>query len=89
MLNNIPSALLTEWMAFYSIHPFGEERADIRAGIIASTIAEINRDKKQRLRPFTFADFMPKFETRFVRKKLPSQDELTEKILAAFGVKRK
>ena len=30
---------LSEWIAFYGLHPFGEDAADVRAGIIASTVA--------------------------------------------------
>jgi hypothetical protein len=39
LLARISSAELTEWMAFDAIDPFGEERADLRAGIIASVTA--------------------------------------------------
>jgi hypothetical protein len=46
-----------EWMAFYQLEPFGEERADVRAGIIASVIANVNRRKGAP--PFTAKDFMP------------------------------
>jgi hypothetical protein len=51
-------------MAYFSIDPFGEERSDLRAGIVASTIANANRDSKQRRRPYTPQDFMPDFESR-------------------------
>ena len=48
-------------MAFYSIEPWGPERADLNAGIIASTIANVNRDSKVRPEPFTASDFIPKY----------------------------
>lgn len=51
---------LLTWSAFAEIEPFGEERADLRAGIIASTIANVNRDPKKG-RPFKPGDFMPEF----------------------------
>lgn len=54
------SAQLAEWMAYAKLEPFGEERADLRAGIIASVIANVNRDPKKQ-RPFKPEDFMPKF----------------------------
>jgi len=44
-------------MAFYSIEPFGEQRADLRAAIVASVIANSNRGKNQK--PFKPEDFMP------------------------------
>jgi hypothetical protein len=39
MLSRISSAELTEWMAYDAIDPFGEQRADFRAGIVAATTA--------------------------------------------------
>jgi len=59
LLSRISSRELSEWMAYYELEPFGEERADLRAGIIAATIANVNRSKKQRA--FQPAQFMPKF----------------------------
>ena len=51
------SGEMTEWMAFDSIEPFGEQRADLRAGIIASTVANYSMNRpKSPVRP---ADFMP------------------------------
>lgn len=40
------------------LEPFGEDRADLRAGIISSTIANVNRDPKKS-QPFAAKDFMP------------------------------
>ena len=48
-----------EWAAFYRLEPFGEERADLRAGIVAATMANTVRDPKQRSKPFTPQEFMP------------------------------
>ena len=50
------------WQHYYSLEPWGEERADLRAGMIAAVIAETNRDKKKRHKPYTPADFMPDFD---------------------------
>lgn len=46
-------------MAFLSVEPHGEGRADLRAGIIASVVAQANAGKGKR---FTPSDFMPDFE---------------------------
>lgn len=46
-------------MAYYSVEPFGEERGDLRTGILASVIANVNRDRKKRSEPYTPQDFMP------------------------------
>jgi hypothetical protein len=56
----IESHELTEWQIYEAIEPFGEQRADLRAGIIASTIANVNRGKGQKA--FTATDFMPYLE---------------------------
>ena len=45
-------------MAYYEIDPWGEERADLRMGIMASVIANTNRDPKKS-RPYKARDFMP------------------------------
>lgn len=46
-------------MAYHQLEPWGEERADLRAGIIASTLANINRDPKRHPEPYGATDFMP------------------------------
>lgn len=53
---------LTEWMALYRLEPWGEERGDMRAALIASIIANVNRDPKKRPQPYELKDFMLKFE---------------------------
>jgi hypothetical protein len=60
MLAEISSHTFAEWLAFRRLEPWGEERADLRAGIIASTMANSMRGKKGK--PFKPQDFMPKFE---------------------------
>src|SRR5436853_567470 len=66
----------TELLAYYGLEPWGEERADLRAGIVASTLANCHRDPKKR--PFEPRDFMPDFEP----KKRPTQAQLRQKIAA-------
>lgn len=62
LLERIDARELTEWMAYAGLEPFGEVRADLRSGIVASVIANVNRDPKRRPRAFEPGDFMPKFE---------------------------
>lgn len=62
MLAGISSRLLSEWMLYAQVEPFGEERADLRSAIVASTVANVQRDAKQHREPYTAADFMPRFE---------------------------
>lgn len=56
-MRNLDSAELTEWMAYYTIEPFGEQRADLRAGIIASTLVNMNRAKSSKA--VSPREFMP------------------------------
>ncbi|MGH6867180.1 MAG: phage tail assembly protein T [Methyloceanibacter sp.] len=49
-----------EWIAFMELEPFGGERGDLRAAIVASTVANANR--KKGARPFRPEDFMPDFD---------------------------
>lgn len=39
LLTEFDSHELAEWMAYYKLEPWGEERADIRAAIVARTVA--------------------------------------------------
>lgn len=56
MLARMSSREFHEWIAFYEIDPWGDQRADVRAGIIASTLANIHRDKHAKA--FKPQDFM-------------------------------
>lgn len=73
MLAEMTSAQLSEWMAFAQLEPWGEERADLRAGIIASTMA--NSMKGAKGKAFKPQDFMPKFE--------PEDEEATAAMMMA------
>lgn len=59
LLAQLTSRQLAEWMAFGQLEPFGEVRADLRAAIVASTIANAFSVKGRRFKP---ADFLPRFE---------------------------
>ena len=48
-----------EWRDYDSLEPFGEERADLRSGTIASVVANVHAGKGGRR--FKPADFMPQF----------------------------
>lgn len=77
---------MTEWVAFLELEPHGEERADLRAGIVASTYANANRKKGQKA--FKPTDFMPKFGKQ---QKEQTEEELmmnAELMAQAFGGKK-
>lgn len=86
LLNRTSSRELTEWMAYAGLEPWGEERADLRMAIIASTIANANRDPKKRRKPFKPEDFLPKFD-RSQREPQSWQEQLkiVELLNVAFG----
>ena len=64
-----------EWLAFQSIDPASEERADLRAGIIASVIAHMMPTKGNRV--LSPVDCMP-----FVVRPKPTQEQLEAKIMS-------
>lgn len=59
LLARIDSRELSEWMAYFSLEPWGTEVEDWRAGLVASTVANVNRDEKKRKKPFEPKDFIP------------------------------
>lgn len=48
-----------DWLAYYRIRPWGEQAADLRAGIVSSTIVNANPYRKRSARPARPSDFMP------------------------------
>jgi len=52
--NRISSLELAEWMAYSTLEPFGENRADYRAGLIASAVANSSGNYKKALLPTDF-----------------------------------
>jgi len=56
LLARIDSLELAEWMQFYALDPWGTQRDDLQAGIIACTIANANSSKGKAFQPM---DFMP------------------------------
>ena len=49
-----------EWQVYHALSPLGERRADLRAGIIASTMANIWRGAEAPA--YAPSDFMPQFD---------------------------
>ena len=58
LLDEIDSAELTEWQAYYQLEPFGSLVDDERHGVAVSTLANINRDAKTRPEPYKSSDFI-------------------------------
>ncbi|HEX6827845.1 MAG TPA: hypothetical protein VF104_02570, partial [Burkholderiales bacterium] len=54
------AAEFTDWQHYAAAEPFGETRADLRAGIIASTVANYaGKMRRDGLPPAVPTDFMP------------------------------
>ena len=68
LLDRVSSQELTEWMAFYSLEPFGYVGNLHGHAITASVIAEVNRNNKVKSEPFTANDFIPREEDPQAKK---------------------
>ena len=68
LLGELDSRELTAWMAYESVEPFGERRANLHAGIVAATVANVNRDKHTRA--FQPTDFL----LEFARERVVNED---------------
>jgi hypothetical protein len=79
---------LSELRRFHDLEPLGGVRGDVQAGVIASIIANVNRDKDTA--PFIPLDFMP-FAERATKAEpeptlLPDAEAQSRLIMAAvFG----
>lgn len=82
MLASISGEQFSEWMAYAWLEPFGEERSDLRMGILAALIANVNRDP-DKTPVFTPLDFMPKFDA--LPEEPPSREEVAAKVEAIFS----
>ena len=82
LLARIDSHELTEWAAYFNLEPWGTETDDWRAGMVASTIANVNRDSKRQRKPFVPQDFMP---TRAVSEKEEQSPDAQAEVMASWG----
>lgn len=82
MLAQMSAAQLRGWMAYYNIEPWGEDRGDLRAGIVAATVA--NAFRKKGSRPMRPADFMPQFDAPY--RPPPDPQDLFRKLQARFAL---
>jgi hypothetical protein len=60
MLAAMPQRVYREWMVYAEMEPWDQQRADWRAAMIASTMANLWRGKKGRRRKLK--DFLPVFK---------------------------
>ena len=91
LLAETTSAELSEWVAFYGLEPFGPERGDLQAGVVAATVANVNRDPKKQKKPYSAQDFMPKFKGGGGERERPTAEQLRQKwemVVAAMSKKK-
>jgi hypothetical protein len=83
MLMRITGRALGEWMAYAGLEPFGERRADLRMGILAALIANVNRDP-DKTEAFKAEDFMPDFEA--VPEPPPDRERVAQEVDMYFSL---
>jgi len=66
----------TEWIEYYKIDPFGTERDDLRAALLAATVANASRGPDQA--PFEIEDFMLQLGERLLLKAAKEEVGATE-----------
>jgi len=60
MMRDLTADEIIDWIAYYSIEPFGEIKMDFRFANLMALEANINRDPKKHRSPYKPQDFMPK-----------------------------
>jgi hypothetical protein len=81
-INAMPVSEYRDWQAYYTEEPFGDTRADLRAGIIAQTVARCMGGNKH-AKPM---DFMPIVRRNAERSKIiptETDPDLASKTLRA------
>ena len=48
-----------DWQVYFKLFPYGDLPGSMRAGLIAATTANVNRDPERAPEPFTPLDFNP------------------------------
>lgn len=89
MLVRVTSRDLTEWMAYYSVEPFGEREHEYRAALIASTMANTARDAKKHAQPFSPSEFMRESYLGEGSAEPDEDDSLMAKAMSIFGMFKK
>lgn len=71
-------------MAYYELDPFGSERQDLGAGIVASTIANTSMNRAKGSKTLSPKDFMPDFSGEH-RTQPESAEALEAKMMQLAG----
>lgn len=74
---------LREWNEYAQLEPFGEERRDLQAGIVAATVINSNPYRKKGARIARASDFLLKFDGV---KKAPPKPRTAEEFRRDFDL---
>jgi hypothetical protein len=66
------------WWAEYRRSPWGELRSDVQSGIVAATVANVQRGSKTK--PYKATDFMPWHESTAAAEAEPEEEDERDKI---------
>jgi len=86
MLSRMSGQELTDWEAYYRLEPFGAERGDLQAGIVAATL--VNSFQGKGAKPVQPSDFLLQFSPDPRKAKTQDWTQMldTVKALAASGL---
>lgn len=71
-------------MGYYLLDPWGGERGDLQAGIVAATMANVNRDAKKQPKPYQPGDFIPQYGPK-PPQTLEEQKRMVEIFASMYG----
>lgn len=86
LLARISGQELAEWMAFDSLEPIGDQRADLQAGIVCATMANLERPAGHRA--YQPTEFMPRFDEPTPAEIRQRRIAQVKALAAALGAKR-
>lgn len=86
LAEELTSQEFSEWIAFYRIEPFGPQVDDLRAGVIAATMANTGRAKNSKA--YQPADFFPSLRDEPDNSDRMTVDETKNAVARALGVTR-
>ena len=87
LLGSLTARELAEWMAYEMLEPFGAPAHAFNAGVVASTLGNVNRARDSE--PFVPEDFTPQIyrkpKDEAARRERVKKRRLAAKVKAAFG----
>jgi hypothetical protein len=92
LLDRMSSREFSEWMAYYELEPWGEERADLRQAMTTSAVHNSIQAQTKHPKWTTPEQFMPfseKAQTPTAEDGAPAPPEVLKDKLMAFAGKRR